>query len=46
MFAKAFLTKEMRNKIADMTDEEIKKLARDLAAKMNQPGSKDESDVK
>ena len=46
VFAKAFLTKEMRNKIADMTDEEIQKLARDLAAKMNQPGSKDESDVK
>ena len=36
VFAKAFLTKEMKNKIADMTDDEIKKLARDLAAKMNQ----------
>ena len=31
LFAKAFLTKEMRNKIADMSDAEIKEMAKKMA---------------
>lgn len=31
LFAKAFLTKEMKNKIADMSDDEIKDMAKKMA---------------